>query len=150
MRPAQRLQLAGALLHPLRRHVRHGARRREGRGRLPVLRPPHADLSPVCREHPGEKSYVLNVGFFLTRPCIYSNITLVLLLIITLVILLEDLIDRDCSYLLKVLLLIAKKMITINWLKPHSPQYNVKDRQSKKGCYYIKNYSKITTETRKL
>lgn len=33
----------------------------------------------------------------------------------------EDWIDRDCSYFLKVLLLIAKKKVTINWLKPHPP-----------------------------
>lgn len=33
----------------------------------------------------------------------------------------EDLIDRDSRYLLRVLLLIAKKIITINWLKPHPP-----------------------------
>ena len=33
----------------------------------------------------------------------------------------EDLIDRDSGYLLRILLLIAKKMITINWLKPHTP-----------------------------
>lgn len=33
----------------------------------------------------------------------------------------EDLIDRECSFLSKVLLVIAKKLITINWLKPHPP-----------------------------
>lgn len=53
VRPPQRLLLPGDLLHPLRGRARHREGRREGRGRLPVLRPPHADVSAVCRHHPG-------------------------------------------------------------------------------------------------
>lgn len=53
MCPPQRLQLLSALLYPLRSLVWHGEERRVGCRRLPVVRPPHSDMSPVCREHPG-------------------------------------------------------------------------------------------------
>uniref|UniRef100_A0A8C8DEF9 P-type phospholipid transporter n=1 Tax=Oryzias sinensis TaxID=183150 RepID=A0A8C8DEF9_9TELE len=49
----QWLQLAAALLHPLRRPAGHREGRRQRRGRLPVLRAAHADVSDVRSEHPG-------------------------------------------------------------------------------------------------
>lgn len=53
----QLLQLPGALLHPLRRSAGHSEGRWEGRGRLPVLRPAHADQSAVCSQHPGRREH---------------------------------------------------------------------------------------------
>lgn len=53
MRPPQLLQLLGALFYPLCCYVWHSEGWWEGHRWLPVLRPPHSDMSAVCRQHPG-------------------------------------------------------------------------------------------------
>lgn len=78
MCPPQLLQLPGALLHPLRRHARHREGRRDGRCRLPVLRPPHPDVSAVCRHHSGTRNlfFLDNLNFCVVRiqriTCVFS------------------------------------------------------------------------------